>query len=237
MNQEQNRKPLTILAIGGHVGDMELTAGGVLATHALRGDNIVTLALTAGEKGALPDWNVEDYRKQKVEEAEKFAQMLHGRSIVFDYPDGELPNDDKVRFEVCDVMRQVRPDVVITHFKNSIHKDHMNTNKIVVDACFYAGIGFFKRENPAFSPRRLYFAENWEDAEDFKPYVYVDTTEGYELWKKAVSTHWFVTNSPYFPYLEYYDHLSRLRGIEARTKRAETFMVSAENVKVVQNEL
>ena len=39
-----------ILAIGAHIGDMELTCGGVLATHALKGDKIVTVALTAGEK-------------------------------------------------------------------------------------------------------------------------------------------------------------------------------------------
>ena len=40
-----------ILAVGGHVGDMELTAGGILATCAAGGGHIATLALTAGEKG------------------------------------------------------------------------------------------------------------------------------------------------------------------------------------------
>ena len=41
----------TILAIGGHIGDMELTAGGVMATNALNGGKNITLALTAGERG------------------------------------------------------------------------------------------------------------------------------------------------------------------------------------------
>ena len=39
---EDNKK--VIMAIGGHVGDMELTAGGVLATMALKGYKIVTAA-------------------------------------------------------------------------------------------------------------------------------------------------------------------------------------------------
>ena len=41
----------TILAIGAHVGDMELTAGALLASCAVAGGRAVTLALTAGEPG------------------------------------------------------------------------------------------------------------------------------------------------------------------------------------------
>lgn len=43
-----------IMAIGGHIGDMELTAGGTLATMALEGHKIITVALTAGERGNPP---------------------------------------------------------------------------------------------------------------------------------------------------------------------------------------
>lgn len=227
----EKRDPITILAIGGHVGDMELTAGGALATHSLRGDHIVTLALTAGEKGAPAGRDIADYRKQKVQEAETFAKMLGGRAIVLDYPDGSLPDNDEVRFQVCDVIREVKPQAVITHWKNSMHKDHQNTHKIVVDARFYASLGSFERELPSHFANRLYFAENWEDSVGFRPFVYMDTTEGYELWKKAAATHWFVTGSTSFPYLEYYDHLSRVRGIERRTGRAECFMVEEDQVR------
>lgn len=230
-------KKLTILAIGAHIGDMELTAGGVLATHSLKGDSIVTLALTAGEKGAPAGRDVQDYRAQKVREAETFAAMLGGRSIVFDYPDGELPDNDEVRFKVCDVIREVQPNVIITHFKNSMHKDHMNTHKIVTDARFYAGNPFFERKHPPYFAPKLYFAENWEDAVDFKPYLYIDVTEGFELWQKAAATHWFVTGSKFFPYLEYYNHLSRVRGIEARRGRAQCFAIPPETMKEVRESL
>lgn len=228
-------KPKTILAIGGHVGDMELTAGGVLATESLRGGHIVTLALTAGEKGAPAGRDLADYRRQKVAEADTFASMLGGRAIVLEYPDGLLPDTDAVRFQVCDIIREVRPDVIITHFGSSMHKDHMATHRIVVDARFYASNSYFVRERPAFFAPRLYFAENWEDAVGFRPYVYIDITQGYDLWQKAAATHWFVVHSTSFPYLEYYDHLSRVRGIEARRARAECFAVEPETLRVVQD--
>jgi len=228
----------TILAIGGHVGDMELTAGGALASHALKGDRIVTLAMTAGERGVPAGQDIAEYREQKLHEAEAFAVMLGGKAIVFDYADGELPDNLEVRLEVCDVIRRVRPTILITHFKNSMHKDHMTTHRIVGDARFFAGLASFERELPAAFAGKLYYAENWEDAVGFRPYVYVDfPEEAYELWVKAVSTHWFVTGSKSFPYLEYYQHLARVRGIEARKAYAEAFMIPEESVRLRQSEL
>ena len=42
-------KTQTVLAIGAHIGDAELTAGALLASCAVHGGKAVTLALTAGE--------------------------------------------------------------------------------------------------------------------------------------------------------------------------------------------
>jgi LmbE family N-acetylglucosaminyl deacetylase len=229
------RKPMTIMAIGGHIGDMELTAGGVLAKHSLMGDKIITVALTAGEKGNPPEMTTEEYRIQKVEEANKFAEMLNGEAIVLAYKDGELPDNDEVKYEVCDLIRKYKPNILITHWKNSMHKDHIITNKIVVDAQFYAGVAGFQRENPAHYAAGPYFAENWEDPTDFKPYIYIDISEGYELWKKAVATHWFVTGSKSFKYLEYYDHLSFVRGAECRKGRAQAFAVDPMQMRIVKD--
>lgn len=227
-------KHKVIMAIGAHIGDMELTCGGVLATHSLQGDKIITVALTGGEKGNPPEISVEEYRKQKEEEAKKFAEILNGEAIVLPYMDGELPNNDEVRFIVCDLIRKYKPNVIITHWKNSMHKDHINTYHIVKDAQFYAGIPGFKREySPHFAP--LYYAENWEDSLDFKPYIYIDITKGYELWKKACKMHWFVTNSKSFKYLEYYDHLSFVRGCESRKDRAQAFTIEEYAKKIIKN--
>ena len=66
----------TILAIGGHIGDAELTAGGVMATNAVQGGKNYTLALTAGERGNPPHLTVEEYRVQKIKEATEFAEMM-----------------------------------------------------------------------------------------------------------------------------------------------------------------
>ena len=41
--------------------------------------------------------------------------MLGGEAVVLPYKDGELPDNEEVRFMVADIIRKYKPDVVITH--------------------------------------------------------------------------------------------------------------------------
>lgn len=224
--------PHTVLAVGAHIGDAELTAGALLATCALRGGKAVTLALTAGEKGAPAGADIARYRRSKVAEAEAFAAELGGEALVLDYQDGLVPDNDEIRFAVCDVIRRVKPDILVTHHKNSMHKDHAACHRIVTDAWFYAAIEGFRREAPRHFARHLYYAENWEDAPGFEPYLYLDVTEGFPLWEKAIAHHWFAVHSASFPYMEYYSHLKRLRGIQGRKGYCECFMLPPEQYRL-----
>ena len=220
---EQNK---TIMAIGGHIGDMELTTGGYLATMALKGWKVIIVALTGGEKGNPPHMTVAEYREQKINEAKIFAEMLGGESIVFKYADGELPVDEEVKWDLADLIRKYKPAQLLTHWEKSIHKDHMATNTIVRDAQFYAGLPAFERELPAHFAAGPYYVENWEDPEDFRGEVYFEVTkEGFELWSRAIENHWFTVHSKDFKYRDYYSHLKALRGIEARKAYAEAYTV------------
>lgn len=224
----------TIMAIGGHIGDAELTCGGTLATHALEGWRVVTVALTAGERGNPADITVAEYRKQKIKEADAFVKKLEGISVVLPYVDGELPDNEAVRFEVADLIREYKPKVLLTHWKNSIHKDHETTYRIVKDAQFYAGLPSIERELPAHYAGGPYYAENWEDPTGFVPYTYVEVTEeGFRLWKEAIQHHWFALNSPSFQYADYYEHLMQTNGHLIRKPYAEAFAVDEEKKRVV----
>ena len=223
-----------IMAIGGHIGDAELTCGGVLASLSLEGYKAVTVALTGGEKGNPPGVSVADYRIQKEREAREFAGMLEGESVVFPYADGELPDTEAVRFMLADLIRKYKPCALLTHWKHSMHKDHELTHRIVRDAQFYAGLAAFERELPPHFAAGPYYAENWEDAEGFVPYTYVKVSpQGFDLWQKAIEKHWFAVHSSSFRYKEYYEHLMALRGCLARTRYAEAFAVDEYTKKQV----
>lgn len=217
------RPPRTILAIGAHAGDMELTAGAVLIRQHELGDSIVFLHLTLGE-GGNPKISPALYGEQKRREAQAAGAMLDARVIFGPYKDGELPNTEEARRYVAEVIREVKPTLVITHWKNSIHRDHANTHAIVEDAVLLASLEGVRLASPPHRGVRLWYAENWEDAEGFSPYLYVDVSDQMDKWRRMVSSYEFVRGGiSSFAYLDYYGALATLRGAEARRGRAEAF--------------
>lgn len=221
--QAQNA-PRTILAIGAHAGDVELSMGQVLVHQKRAGDRIVILHLTAGE-GGNPKLSPRAYGEQKKREGEAAARIMGAEVIWAPYQDGQIPDDDAVRLYVADVIRQVKPSFIMTHWKNSIHKDHARTSKIVDDAVLLASLAGVETATPAWrGVRGIYYAENWEDPQDFKPYLYLDVTDARDTWLQAVKSYEFVSGSiSSFPYLSYYDALAIVRGAEARKGRAVAF--------------
>ena len=207
----------TILAIGAHAGDMEISAGAVLARHAKAGDRVVILHLTLGE-GGNPKMSRAEYAKQKRREAEAAAKALAAEVVFAPYEDALIPRSDEPARYVAGVIAKVKPTHIITHWKNSIHRDHSLTHTIVEDALLVASVEGHR------GLRGVYYAENWEDPEGFQPYIYVDTTTGYDEWRKAVTQYEFIRGGiSTFPYLEYYESLARIRGAEARRKSATAF--------------
>jgi LmbE family N-acetylglucosaminyl deacetylase len=228
----------TILAIGAHAGDMELTCGALLAKQKRAGDRIVLLHLTLGE-GGNPGMSPQDYGAQKRREAESAARILGAEVIFGPYRDGELVNDEQSRRYVADVIRQVKPTYIITHWKNSFHPDHKAASAITVDSVLPASLPGVKSSHPAYGGvRQVYYAENWEDMEGFQPYVYLDVTDAFETWDKCVTQYEFVRGGiSSYPYLEYYRALFRVRGAEGGFTRAEAFDIDPMGKKQVYRSL
>jgi LmbE family N-acetylglucosaminyl deacetylase len=218
----------TILAIGAHAGDMELTAGPLLIHQHKRGDRVVILQMTLGE-GGNPRLSPTAYGSQKRTEALAADSVIGAETIFAPYKDGEIPNDEAARRYVADVIRQVKPAYVVTHWRNSIHKDHSITSAIVQDAVLLASLDGVQTGHPAHRAiRGIYYADNWEDGEGFQPYIYLDVTDDMKQWRDAVTKYEFVRGGiSSFRYLDYYDALSIMRGAIAGKQRAVTFDIDS----------
>ena len=216
----------TIMAVGAHTGDAQLTCGMLLAKHAMNGDRIVIVDLTAGERGAPAGWTVGDFRAYNAECAGKFAQRLGGTSIVLDTPDGELYDTKEAELALAGLMREYQADAVLYHWKNSLHKDHEAAHLITDHAIFYASLPTFSHPLPPAPIRRFLCAENWEDAPGFSPYYWFDVSQAFPLWKEAIRELWLAENSPSFKYLRYYEALSIVRGARIGVDHATCFGVS-----------
>jgi LmbE family N-acetylglucosaminyl deacetylase len=165
------------------------------------------------------------YGEQKRREAQAAASGIGAHPIFAPYRDGELPNTEEARRYVADVIRQVKPTHIITHWRNSIHRDHTATHAIVNDAVLLASLEGVVTAHPRHrGVRAIYYTENWEDPENFKPFLYVDVSDELEIWKAAVRQYEFIRGGiSSFPYLDYYESLARVRGAEAGRRFAVAF--------------
>jgi LmbE family N-acetylglucosaminyl deacetylase len=214
----------TLLAIGAHAGDMELTCGARLVKQRLLGDRVVILHLTLGE-GGNARLAPHRYAEQKRSEASAAARVIGAEVLFGPYRDGDLPDDETSRRYVADIIRQVKPTYVVTHWNQSIHKDHATASRIVTDAVLLASLEGVQTDHPPHrGVRGVWYAENWEDAAGFQPYISIDVTDAMDRWREAVTKYEFVRGGiSDFRYLEYYEALAVVRGALARKGRAEAF--------------
>lgn len=215
-----------ILVVGAHAFDAEVIAGPLAFVAAARGAEVTFLHLTMGEQGhrcLAPPL----YAEQKRSEATAAADRLGISWRSLDLPDGFLPSDDTTALAVCDVLRELKPEVVITHWQGSWHKDHRAAAELTKTAVFYAALPTLDRALPVHSPALLLFGENWEDDEGFVPTHLVDVTEGFAPWREAAEKYELARGLSSFPYMDYYASLYRLRGCIRGTTYAQAFMTTS----------
>ncbi|SDT09044.1 PIG-L deacetylase family protein [Microlunatus soli] len=218
----------TVLAVGGHIGDMDLTAGPTLAKTVLDGGRAIIVALTYGERGH-PRMTPDDYRVQKVDEGKAFADAIGAEFHVFDISDGFLEVTDEVAGRLAALIRETTPDVLIAHWNRSIHRDHEHAAQLAERARFLASLPTDDGTLPTDAPRhgigRFLHAENWEDADGFVPDTYVPIPdEPFEVWRAAIQGQAFARGETYgFRYIDYYTALLTMRGCLAGHSRAAAF--------------
>jgi LmbE family N-acetylglucosaminyl deacetylase len=219
--------PSTILAIAAHPGDAVFTMGAVVGQHVHHGGRGVFLSLTLGERGH-PTMPPAEYGARQRAATEKAAKILRAEAAFLTYPDGELPLNDEAAFAVCDLIREHKPAIVLTHWSGSWHKDHQNCHGVVRDAIFYAGLKSVERRRPAHAVRRLYFAENWEDMSGFEPDTFLEITPVFERWIVACAAFPMWRGETGFRYYDYYRSLAVMRGCLGGFQHAVALMSSPE---------
>ena len=204
---------------------MEFSAGGAILKHARAGWEAHIVHLTLGEKGSAK-LSPEEYGEQKRQDALASAEGLMASAHFLPYRDGELAvTEDTVR-ELAVLLRKLQPKVVITHWRESIHNDHIVCHELTRRALFMAAIRHFDLDGlPPIGWTRLYYADNWEDATGFEPYILMDITEQMADWEVAFKRYAIGRGEGGFPYWDWYQARTRLHGIAMRTGHAEDFAI------------
>ena len=225
LGESSSEVPGKIMAITAHPGDGLFTMGAALAQQINLGGKGVLLNLSMGEKGAPKDIPVQRYGEMQRAATEKAVHLLGAEAMFLTYPDAEIPFNEEICLAVCDVIREQKPAVIVTHWNGSWHKDHQNCHLIVRDAVFYAGLVTLSRTRPPHSGSKIYYADNWEDATNFVPDTYLDIDAVRDKWLEACDFYpMWRGQTGFFRYNDYYSSLSIMRGCLSGFKYAVALM-------------
>jgi LmbE family N-acetylglucosaminyl deacetylase len=131
------------LVITAHPDDAEFLCGGTIAKLCDMGMNVTLCVATSGDKGTR-DVTIrrQELAATREEETRRAAKALGVRKCIFwGMPDGFLVEDGELRGMVVRLIRQLKPDIVITWdgFRAGFnHSDHRVIGRAVRDALYPA---------------------------------------------------------------------------------------------------
>lgn len=119
--------------------DDELAAAGTILAQRARGDRVVIVWLTRGEKteafGPLPE---DEVARRRKEQGARAGEILGAETRFLDFPDTGLHPTPEATARVARVLAEIRPDALLTWGEGWIrgfrHPDHQGCGKIFRDA-------------------------------------------------------------------------------------------------------
>lgn len=163
----------TLLAVLAHPDDESFGLGGTLALYASKGYNVYYLCATRGEAGTVDEEHLRGFTstaEMRTDELMRAAKHLGLKDVFFlgyrdsgmpgteenKHPDAQINHSiDEVAGRVVKYIREVKPDVVLTHdpIGGYKHPDHIHIHKATK-------LAFEKADDPSFHP---------ESGSPFKP--------------------------------------------------------------------
>lgn len=209
-----------MLVVGAHAADFVWRAGGAIATHTRAGGRAAVVALSYGERGESgelwkePAQTVDNVRRIRHEECSRAAEILGAEFIAFDLGDYPLKVTDAVVDRLVDVMREVEPEVVLTHTAaDPFNPDHPVAHVAADRARKLAmGAAGVPSAFTTIRPPRLYVFEPHQPEQcGFVPNTFVDFTTVADLKEAAMAA--MVAQS----YLrDHYRQRAEQRAVQAR---------------------
>ncbi len=129
-----------VLILAPHIDDDIIGCGGTISRYINGGARVHILYLTDGRRSRHPFLNEEQLKEERKREAHRVAELYGLQDLYFlDNIDGSLCLDHQNVEKVMDLVEQIQPDVVFVPFFLDYHLDHIETNRIFIEAARKAG--------------------------------------------------------------------------------------------------
>lgn len=218
---------MRILVFSAHPDDGEMNCGGTIAKYIQQGHEVYLVQACQGDKGDYLHTPCE-MREIRREESRCAGMLVKAQVDFLEVPDGELEYNQKFLKMFVKKIREISPDIIITHGTDDYHPDHVAAGKLVIDASFLVTVpSVFPDSHAILKVPQIYFMEPYTGV-GFLPQEYVDITEQLETKLELMKCHksqvkWLREHDN-LDILDYILTSGKYRGFQCGVKYAEAFV-------------
>jgi LmbE family N-acetylglucosaminyl deacetylase len=205
--------PKTAFAIAAHPDDIEFMMSGTLMLLGAAGYELHYMNVSNGNLGTTQydTATIVAMRRNEAREAAASIGAVFHESLCSDL---DIFYDRPTLAQVASVMRDVAPDIVLTHSPVDYMEDHVNAGRLAVTAAFARGMPNFPVTPPRpaiMKPVAVYHAQPYSNRDPLRrlvvPDFYVDVTDREDdkvamLAKHASQKHWLDESQGLDSYLQ-----------------------------------
>jgi len=176
--------------IGAHPDDADIHFAGTAILLKELGHEIIFTSITDGSAGHQT-MGREELAKRRLAETQEVAKFLGIRYIVMDAIDSELTADLSTRKKLIKLIREVKPDVIISPRPNDYHPDHRAAGQLVQDSSFLLTVPLCCPDVPRLekNPYIFYNQDIFTKPNSFTPDIIVNITSVIDKKMESLSLH------------------------------------------------
>lgn len=218
---------MNVLAVGCHPDDLEIGCGGTLARLSRSGHQVTMCHVANGNKGhvAIPP---DELARMRAAEAASAGALIQARVVNLGVADLEVRSESRDLLDhLVTLIREVRPDFIITHDPDDYMVDHREVSRAVFDASFSASVPYLLPAIPAYAAIvPIYYMDTLAGV-NFLPTEYVDISDAIDVKLAMIDCHQtqitWLRDHDHIDFLEFVRTCSRFRGLQSGAKYAEGF--------------
>ena len=173
------RSYMKILAIGAHLDDIEIAAGGTLA-KAIKSGHKVKVLIMSKSGYTNKEGIVQRSDEEAVKEGLNALHVLGIKDIeILDFPTKDIPFCSSVVNEIDVRMSKYNPDIIFTHHPFDTHQAHEGVAKSTIAAA--------RRKNTVFFYEPI--TPSGRSYSPFKPTLYVDIEDTVDIKIASLKEH------------------------------------------------
>ncbi len=163
--------PLDYLVIAAHPDDAELCLAGTILSLVAEGSRVGVLDLTSGEPTPLGSLEI---RARETAAATALLGLAYRGNLGL--TNRSLVADLEARKKLASAIRQLRPKVLVTHYWDDAHPDHVAASALVDAARFWAKLSKTDMPGEPFHPSKIVYFYSMHLRAHVQPSFVVDVT-------------------------------------------------------------